>query len=129
GVSVVEVAGEGDDEIKTTLTSLTLATNVERLTYTGTGNFVGYGNASDNIITGGAGNDVLYGGGGADQFIGGAGVDTASYGDSGSAVLINTKTGVNTGIAEGDTYVGIEMIQGSGYGDTFVSGAAADQFD
>ncbi|WP_037006399.1 calcium-binding protein, partial [Pseudomonas asplenii] len=43
GVSVVEAAGEGDDEVKTTLNSLSLAANVERLTYTGTGNFVGYG--------------------------------------------------------------------------------------
>uniref|UniRef100_UPI00235F4BD8 beta strand repeat-containing protein n=1 Tax=Pseudomonas asplenii TaxID=53407 RepID=UPI00235F4BD8 len=129
GVSVVEAAGEGDDEVKTTLSSLSLAANVERLTYVGGGSFTGYGNASDNIITGGTGNDLLYGGAGADQFIGGAGADTASYGDSNTAVVINTKTGINTGIAEGDTYVGIETIQGSSYGDTFISGAAADQFD
>ena len=128
GVSVVEVAGEGDDEIKTTLTNLTLATNVERLTYVGTGNFIGYGNASDNIITGGAGNDILMGGAGADQFIGGAGIDTVSYTD-GSSVTINTKTGIHTGIAAGDTYVGIENIQGSNTTDLFISGAAADQFD
>ncbi|MBY9028012.1 calcium-binding protein, partial [Pseudomonas fluorescens] len=96
----------------------TLAANVERLTYVGTGSFTGYGNALDNVITGGVGNDYLFGGAGADQFIGGAGNDIVSYGDSGVGVTINTKTGVNTGIAAGDTYVGIEALQGSGSNDT-----------
>ncbi|UZE85208.1 beta strand repeat-containing protein [Pseudomonas viciae] len=128
-VNVIEVAGEGDDEIQTNLLNLTMAANVERLTYTGTGNFVGYGNASDNIITGGVGNDFLLGGAGADQFIGGAGNDTVSYTDSNVAVNINAKTGVNSGIAAGDTYVGIETIQGSQNHDSFTASEAADQFD
>ncbi|MGY1893405.1 beta strand repeat-containing protein, partial [Pseudomonas sp. SDT291_1_S447] len=128
-VNVVEAAGGGDDEVRTILLNHTLAANVERLTYVGTGSFTGYGNASDNIITGGVGNDYLMGGAGADQFIGGAGTDTVSYTDSPASVTINTKTGVNSGIAAGDTYVGIEMLQGSGGNDTFISGAAADQFD
>ncbi|BBP57824.1 hypothetical protein PHLH4_14140 [Pseudomonas sp. St316] len=128
-VNVIEVAGEGDDEIQTSLLNLTMAANVERLTYTGTGNFVGYGNASDNIITGGVGNDFLLGGAGADQFIGGAGTDTVSYTDSNVAVSINAKTGVNSGIAAGDTYVGIETIQGSQNHDSFTASEAADQFD
>ncbi|MCP1477429.1 Ca2+-binding RTX toxin-like protein [Pseudomonas sp. EB276 TE3739] len=128
-VNVVEAVGGGDDEVRTILLNHTLATNVERLTYVGTGNFVGYGNASDNVITGGIGNDILMGGAGADQFIGGAGTDTVSYTDSPAGVTINTKTGVNSGIAAGDTYVGIEMLAGSGSNDTFISGATADQFD
>ncbi|WP_374707284.1 calcium-binding protein, partial [Pseudomonas sp. 008] len=82
GATVVEQAGGGDDEMRTQLNTQVLATNVERLTFVGTGNFIGTGNASDNIITGGAGNDTLRGGGGADQFIGGAGTDTVSYSDS-----------------------------------------------
>ncbi|MBC3273528.1 hypothetical protein HU765_26715, partial [Pseudomonas sp. SWRI81] len=44
-VNVVEAVGGGDDEVRTILLNHTLATNVERLTYVGTGNFVGYGNA------------------------------------------------------------------------------------
>ncbi|UZD99754.1 beta strand repeat-containing protein [Pseudomonas mediterranea] len=129
GVNVIEAAGDGNDEIQTTLLNLTMAANVERLTFTGTGNFVGYGNASDNIITGGAGNDFLLGGAGADQFIGGAGTDTVSYTDSNVAVNINAKTGMNSGIAAGDTYVGIETIQGSQNHDSFTASEAADQFD
>ncbi|MFJ7798854.1 beta strand repeat-containing protein, partial [Pseudomonas sp. NPDC096950] len=128
-VNVVEAVGGGNDEVRTILLNYTLAANVERLTYVGTSSFTGYGNALDNVITGGANNDYLMGGAGADQFIGGAGIDTASYYDSVSGLTINTKTGVHTGIAAGDTYVGIENIQGSNYNDTFISGAAADQLD
>ncbi|CAH0277916.1 Bifunctional hemolysin/adenylate cyclase [Pseudomonas sp. Bi123] len=130
GATVVEQAGGGDDEMRTQLNTQVLATNVERLTFVGTGNFIGTGNASDNIITGGAGNDTLRGGGGADQFIGGAGTDTVSYSDSGNQpVTINTKTGINLGLAADDTYVGIEILQGGGGNDTFISGAAVDTFD
>ncbi|WP_053213435.1 calcium-binding protein [Pseudomonas sp. Q12-87] len=128
GVTVYEAAGWGNDEVRTTLADLTLAANVERLTFTGTGNFIGRGNASDNIITGGAGNDTLIGGAGADQLIGGAGVDTASYEDSGN-VTLNLKTGVHTGAALGDTFNGIETFRGSASLDTFYASAAADNLD
>ena len=128
-VVVNELAGEGDDEVRTNQTNYTLNAEVERLTYTGTGNFIGRGNAGDNIITGGAGNDTLFGGAGADQLIGGAGFDIASYADSGSAI-ISTKAGVtNGGSAAGDTYSGIEQFNGSNTGDIFIGGAGADRFD
>ncbi|MEB2859174.1 calcium-binding protein, partial [Pseudomonas atacamensis] len=114
GGTVIEQAGGGDDEVRSNFGQIYLSANVERLTYTGSGNFIGWGNASDNILTGSVGNDLLYGGAGADQFIGGAGIDTASYGDSTLGVSINLKTGVNSGIAAGDTYTDIEVIKGSG---------------
>lgn len=129
--SIIEAAGGGDDEVRTTQNTAYLAVNVERLTFTGTGNFKGVGNAGDNVITGGAGDDVLTGGAGADQLSGGAGFDIASYEEvvNGVPVTLNLKTGVNTGIALGDSYFGIELYKGTNYGDTFVSGAAADNFD
>ncbi|WP_085733772.1 MULTISPECIES: calcium-binding protein [unclassified Pseudomonas] len=120
GVTIIEQAGGGNDEVRVSWKDHTLAANIERLTYVGTGSFTGVGNASDNIITGGANNDILKGGGGADQFFGGAGRDTVSYDDSTVAVSINLKTGVNSGIAAGDTYNSIEVIAGSNYNDTFV---------
>ncbi|RON53856.1 hypothetical protein BK667_13575 [Pseudomonas frederiksbergensis] len=126
---IVEAVGGGDDEVRTNQASLGMYNNVERMTYTGTGNFTGRGNASDNIITGGVGNDTLLGGGGADSFIGGAGTDTVSYDDSTVAVTLNFKTGVYSGIAAGDTYTDIELIRGTQYGDTFMGGALADKFD
>ncbi|MGF6109805.1 beta strand repeat-containing protein, partial [Pseudomonas frederiksbergensis] len=129
GVTVIEQAGGGNDEIRAGWSTYTLDANVERLTYTGTAAFTGNGNASDNIITGGIGNDLFQGGGGADQFIGGAGRDTVAYTDSTVAVSIDLTTGVNSGIAAGDTYVGIEALRGSIYNDIFIGGSAAMALD
>ena len=53
--------------------------DVENLTFTGIGNFVGTGNASANEITGGAGNDTLIGGLGNDTLFGLGGDDTFTY--------------------------------------------------
>src|SRR3954464_10147155 len=41
GDSVIENSGEGTDEVRTTLASLTLGANVENLTFTGSGSFTG----------------------------------------------------------------------------------------
>ncbi|MDI2145580.1 calcium-binding protein, partial [Pseudomonas sp. ITA] len=125
GVTIIEQAGGGNDEVRVSWKDHTLAANIERLTYVGTGSFTGVGNDSDNIITGGASNDIFKGGGGADQFIGGAGMDTVSYDDSTTGVSINLKTGVNSGIAAGDTYNSIEAMTGSKYNDVFVGNSAA----
>jgi Ca2+-binding RTX toxin-like protein len=75
GDLVIEHAGQGLDEVRTTRANVTLADNVERLTYQGGGNFVGTGNALANVITGGAFNDILNGGLGNDTLIGGSGAD------------------------------------------------------
>ena len=129
GVTVIEQVGGGNDEVRVSYKDHTLAANVERLTYTGTGAFTGIGNAIDNIITGGNGNDLLYGGGGADQFIGGGGMDTVSYADSTVGVSVNLTTGINSGIALGDTYNSIEAMRGSNFNDVFVGSAAALALD
>ncbi|MCR8935325.1 hypothetical protein MZE46_027185 [Pseudomonas sp. A4] len=130
-INAIEVAGGGNDEIRTSQASGVLGAEIERLTYTGSGNFTGRGNASDNVITGGAGNDVLMGGAGADQFIGGSGLDTVSYEDdpTKAGVTVDLKNGVHTGIAAGDTFFGIEAFRGSANGDTFVASLAVDTLD
>ena len=76
GDVVTEAAGAGTDTVNTTLNSYTLPANVENLTFIGTGNFSGTGNALNNTITGGAGNDTLDGGAGNDTLYGGAGQDS-----------------------------------------------------
>ncbi len=78
GDVVIEAAGAGIDTVNTTLKSYTLPANVENLTYIGTSNFSGTGNALDNVITGGDGNDTLNGGDGNDTLNGGAGTLNAS---------------------------------------------------
>ena len=69
----VEQGDEGTDLVKTTLASYTLGAHVEKLSYSGSGNFGGTGNNLNNTITGGAGNDWLNGGTGNDVLTGGNG--------------------------------------------------------
>src|SRR5262245_35698857 len=57
-----------------------LVANVDNLTFVGTGNFNGTGNALANAITSGAGNDTLSGAGGDDTITGGAGNDSMNGG-------------------------------------------------
>lgn len=78
--TIIEKAGEGNaDLVKAKLDQYTLPDQVENLTYIGTGNFVGTGNALANKIIGGAGTDILDGAGGADMLTGGAGDDVFSF--------------------------------------------------
>ena len=84
------------------------------------------GDASNNRLNGRAGNDELYGGEGNDTLIGGAGSDiidggagndTASFEFAGSGVSLNLTTGGFGGRAGGDTYISIENVTGSDFGD------------
>ncbi|KQW82959.1 calcium-binding protein [Brevundimonas sp. Root1279] len=75
--TVVELADGGFDRVQTSLNFANLAPNVEQVSFTGTGNFTGFGNAGANTIVGGALNDVLAGRGGNDNLFGGSGIDTA----------------------------------------------------
>jgi Ca2+-binding RTX toxin-like protein len=84
---VTELAGGGTDEVRTTLASYALGANVENLTYLGSADFTGRGNALANVLTGGAGNDTLDGGLGADRMIGGAGNDTYYVNDTGDVIV------------------------------------------
>ncbi|PWC78202.1 calcium-binding protein [Azospirillum sp. TSH64] len=86
GAVIQEFAFEGFDEVRTTLNAQTLSDNLERLTFIGTGDFQGTGNALDNMIVGGAGNDTLTGGDGVDTLIGGEG-DDVFYTDHADAPL------------------------------------------
>jgi len=124
GITVTEASGEGTDEIQTSLASFSIASiaNVENLSYTGSGNFVGTGSTGNNVITGGGGNDTLIGGDGADQLIGGSGTDAADYSASGSAVTIDLTAGTSSGgDAAGDSFSSIEKVIGSSYADSLSS--------
>lgn len=99
---LVELAGEGFDTVQSTANLFDLnrgngindRSGIENLTFTGTGNFDGRGNALNNVITGGIGNDTLNGGAGIDTLDGGAGNDT--YG-------VDSVTDVITELALGGT--------------------------
>ncbi|MAX72338.1 MAG: peptidase [Nioella sp.] len=73
-----------------------------------------YGRDGDDTLLGGAGNDILIGGNGADLLNGGAGQNRISYWTSNVDLLADLQfTFVNTGVAAGDSYIGIQDIQGS----------------
>jgi Ca2+-binding RTX toxin-like protein len=83
GATVIELAGEGVDTVKTS-NSYNLPNNVENLICTGNWATTLNGNSLDNVITGGNGNDTLdgldgndtlYGGDGRDALVAGAGID------------------------------------------------------
>ncbi len=89
GDTVTEAANEGTDEIRTTLSSYSLAgfPNVENLTGTSNGGQSLTGNAGVNAITAGSGNDTLDGGLGADAMTGGGGNDFHIVDDAGDSVV------------------------------------------
>lgn len=84
---ITENANEGTDTVLSSVT-LTLGSNLENLTLSGsaainaTGNTLNNiltGNSGVNVLNGGAGNDSLDGQAGNDQFTGGTGSDTVIY--------------------------------------------------
>nr|WP_281288691.1 FG-GAP-like repeat-containing protein [Azospirillum lipoferum] len=151
GDMVTELAGQGIDEVRTSLSSYLLGANVEALTYTGTGDFTGSGNALDNLLTGGLGNDTLSGGDGVDTLdggagsnllIGGAGNDVYLVGGFGDQVVELAGEGIDevrtalTGYTLTDgvetlTYTGVAAFAGTGNGldNLIAGGAGADTLD
>jgi Ca2+-binding RTX toxin-like protein len=71
------------------------------------------GNAQANKLSGGSGDDTLTGGAGADMLNGGDGSDTADYSDATRGVSLD----LSRGKSAGDTYISIENLSGSGFGD------------
>jgi serralysin len=89
-----------------------------------------FGMGGDDWLKGGAGNDALFGGdgidwidGGAgpDAIDGGAGFDYAFYLSATAGVTASlANPGINAGDAAGDTYVAIEALFGSTFGDILI---------
>lgn len=104
GDGVYELSNEGTDTVLTSLT-LTLPSDAENLTLTGSGSIDGtgnnaanvlLGNAAPNVLNGGAGNDTLDGGAGADMLVGGTGNDTYAVDNVADVVTEGTNAGTDT---------------------------------
>ncbi|TDR89079.1 hemolysin type calcium-binding protein [Enterovirga rhinocerotis] len=114
GDVVVELAGEGIDQVRTTLDNYVLGANVENLFLMGSADLSGTGNELDNILmgnsgantlSGGAGDDRLDGRGGADILIGGTGNDTYYIDDLGDVMVEEAGEGYDTAFLSVDGYV------------------------
>ncbi|NOX94903.1 MAG: calcium-binding protein, partial [Alphaproteobacteria bacterium] len=77
-----------------------------------------------DVLRGGDGNDTLRGYDGADELNGGAGFDIASYTGSPEAVMADLQAGTEM---YGDTFISIEGLVGSSFGDTLVGDAGANR--
>lgn len=76
------------------------------------------GGAGNDLLHGSGGNDELIGGSGADILRGGSGLDTASYRASSERVFVDLTGNIALGgDANGDTFFGIENIEGSNAAD------------
>lgn len=84
--TIIEFAGEGIDTVETSSGSATLRTNVENLTFIGSGSFNGFGNTLANVIQGGTAADFLSGNDGDDVLIGGTGAANTLIGGAGNDV-------------------------------------------
>jgi Ca2+-binding RTX toxin-like protein len=86
-----------------------------------------YGIGGADNLDGGAGNDNLFGGVGADVLNGGDGFDLARYDGASSGVYVRLDGVAGaSGEAAGDTFVSIEGLVGSGFGDIIVGSNSAD---
>ncbi len=92
----VVIDSAGTDVVQTSLNAYTLGATIERMTFDGSGDFRGVGNALANSITSGAGNDTLDGGAGADILIGGGGDDTYIVDNTGDRITENLTDGTDS---------------------------------
>lgn len=110
--------------------------SIENLTGTAFNDWI-YGDEIGNVLKGLGGNDHLYGregddilegGAGADVLDGGAGIDTASYAGSTSGVYVDLGAGTAFGgDASGDSFISIENLLGSRFGDVLAGNAGNNQ--
>jgi Ca2+-binding RTX toxin-like protein len=130
GDTITELLNEGYDTVNTALNSFTLAANVDRVNFSGSGNFTATGNAIANRFQGAGGDDrfvdVL---GGADIFSDGLGSDALDFRTGATGAVLNFATSTHSGAAAGDAYSSIEKFFGSNTAaDTMTAGTGKADF-
>lgn len=106
GDSVVELGGEGIDEVYSNLSTYTLGAHVENLTSNlgGGAAFHGIGNGLDNVLYGQSGDDTLEGLGGNDTIRGNVGDDTLDGGADDDLLIGGSGADVLTGGSGSDDF-------------------------
>jgi Ca2+-binding RTX toxin-like protein len=123
----VVVGASGSHSVEfTSVSGVKAGSNIVALTYTGTGNFTGYANATGTFLTGGHGNDFLDGGAGADTLDGGGGNDTLIAGTGSDQFRFDAPgLGVDqiSGFVSGKDHID---LSGSGFGLSSLAGVGFD---
>jgi Haemolysin-type calcium binding protein related domain/RTX calcium-binding nonapeptide repeat (4 copies) len=124
---VTELANEGTDTVNAAVT-LTLGTNVENLTLTGTTAINGTGNTLNNVLNGNGANNTLTGNAGNDTLNGGAGTDTMVGGAGDDVYFVDVAADVVTEAASAGTdtvNAGITYTAGANVENVTLTGTAA----
>ena len=138
--TVIELANEGLDEVRTGLAAYTLPDNVEILTGTSLTGQALTGNDGDNLLSGGPGTDIFSGGLGNDVYLVGpgdqvieavgAGIDEIRANGASFALADNVENLVGTN-AVGQQLIGNaldNMLSGSTGADLFSGGQGDDSY-
>lgn len=134
GDIVVEAAGQGTDEVRSSAT-FTLGAEIERLVLTGTASIDGTGNALANFISGtaganqlsgGAGNDTLSAGDGNDRLDGGTGADSLVGGNGNDWYVVDSTGDIIVDASGADTVqASINFTLGSALEHLILTGSAS----
>jgi Ca2+-binding RTX toxin-like protein len=129
GTAIVELANEGTDTVQTAaLAAYTLGANIENLTHTGNTDFVGIGNALNNVLIGGAGNDYLIGLDGNDTLIDSGGLNTLQGGAGNDIYAVQSSSDTvfefaNQGTDQVQTFLSFYQLSANVENLTFVGSA------
>ena len=85
----------------------------------------GRGGTVDGTIMGGGGDDTFIAGQSAESFDGGSGIDTLDFARQSGVILSLNNDVIGSGTAAGDSYLGIENVIGSRFGNDGITGNAA----
>lgn len=102
--SVVELVGQGNDTVHTTLSYSLVGKELENIILEGNNHINATGNSQANKLTGNTGNNILDGGAGADSLEGGLGDDTYVL-DNANDVIIELDNGGTDSVTSSVSYV------------------------